>query len=172
MKYAVAWKIIGPDIKVLEEKGNAIKAVIQKVRGITEITVVRTLGQPSLTVTMDRAKIARYGLNVDDVNGLVVAAVGGAPATQVVQGERTFDLVVRLKPEFRQTPDAIRNMLIATPGGQQVPMKELADIREASGASYVYREDNSRYIGVQYSIKDRDLAGAVEDAQVQVAKAV
>jgi heavy metal efflux system protein len=172
LKSALAVKIFGPDLKVLEDKGNAIKAIIQKVRGITEITVVRQLGQPSLTVTPNRAKIARYGLNVDDINGLVQAAVGGAAATQVVQGERTFDLVVRLEPGFRQTPDAIRNILVATPGGQQIPMKELADIREASGASYVYREDNSRYIGVQYSIKDRDLAGAVEDAQVQVAKAV
>ena len=172
LKSALAVKIFGPDLKVLEDKGNEIKAVLQKVRGITEITVVRQLGQPSLTVTIDRAKIARYGLNVDDINGLVQAAVGGAAATQVVQGERTFDLVVRLKPEFRQTPDAVRNILVATPDGQQVPMKELADIREVSGASYVYREDNSRYIGVQYSIKDRDLAGAVEDGQVQVAKAV
>lgn len=172
LKSALAVKVFGPDLAVLEERGNAIKAALQKVRGIAEISVVRQLGQPSLTVTIDRAKIARYGLNVADINGLIEAAVGGTAATQVVQGERLFDLVVRLKPEFRQTPDAIRDILVATPGGQQVPLKELADIREVSGASYVYREDNSRYIGVQYSIKDRDLAGAVEDAQRQVAKAV
>ncbi|MDP9362381.1 MAG: CusA/CzcA family heavy metal efflux RND transporter [Acidobacteriota bacterium] len=172
LKSALAVKVFGPDLAVLEDRGNAIKVVLQKVRGITEISVIRQLGQPSLTVTIDRAKIARYGLNVADVNGLIEAAVGGTAATQVVQGERLFDLVVRLKPEFRQTPDAIRNILVATPGGQQIPMKELADIREVSGASFVYREDNSRYIGVQYSIKDRDLAGAVEDAQRQVAKAV
>jgi cobalt-zinc-cadmium resistance protein CzcA len=157
---------------VLEDRGNAIKAVLQKVKGIAEISVIRQLGQPSLTVTADRAKIARYGINVADINGLIEAAVGGTAATQVVQGERSFDLVVRLKPEFRQTPEAIRNILVATPGGQQVPLKELADVREVSGASFIYREDNSRYIGVQYSIKGRDLAGAVEDAQRQVAKAV
>ncbi len=172
LKSALAVKVFGPDLTVLEERGNAIKAVLQRVRGIGEISVIRQLGQPSLTVTIDRAKIARYGLNVSDVNGLIEAAVGGTAATQVVQGERLFDLVVRLKPEFRQTPDAIRNILVATPGGQQVPMKELADIREVSGASFIYREDNSRYIGVQYSIKDRDLAGAVEDAQRQVARSV
>jgi heavy metal efflux system protein len=172
LKSALAVKVFGPDLAVLEDRGNAIKAVLQRVRGITEISVIRQLGQPSLTVTIDRAKIARYGLNVADVNGLIEAAVGGTAATQIVQGERLFDLVVRLKPEFRQTPDAIRNILVATPGGQQVPMKELADIREVSGASFVYREENSRYIGVQYSIKDRALAGAVEDAQRQVAKLV
>jgi cobalt-zinc-cadmium resistance protein CzcA len=172
LKSALAVKIFGPDLAVLEDRGNAIKAVLQKVRGIGEISVIRQLGQPSLTVTVDRAKIARYGINVADINGLIEAAVGGTAATQVVQGERSFDLVVRLKPEFRQTPEAIRNILVATPGGQQVPLKELADVREVSGASFIYREDNTRYIGVQYSIKDRDLAGAVEDAQRQVAKAV
>jgi len=172
LKSALAVKVFGPDLTVLEDRGNAIKAVLQKVRGISEVSVIRQLGQPSLTVTIDRAKIARYGLNVADVNGLIEAAVGGTAATQIVQGERLFDLVVRLKPEFRQTPGAIRNILVATPGGQQVPVKELADIREVSGASFVYREENSRYIGVQYSIKDRALAEAVEDAQRQVAKSV
>ena len=172
LKSALAVKVFGPDLTVLEKRADAIKEVLQRVRGIAEISVVRQLGQPSLTVTIDRSKIARYGLNVADINGLIEAAVGGTAATQVVQGERLFDLVVRLKPEFRQTPAAIGNILVATPGGQQVPMKELADIREVSGASYVYREDNSRYIGVQYSVKDRDLAGAVEDAQREVAKAV
>ncbi len=125
------------------QRANAIKAVLQKVPGIDEISVVRELGQPSLTVTPDREKIARYGLNVADINGLIEAAVGGAAATQVVQGERLFDLVVRLEPRFRETPEAIGNILVATPGGQQIPLKELADIREASGASFIYREDNS-----------------------------
>jgi len=172
LKSSLAVKIFGPDLSVLESRANAIKAVLQKVRGIDEISVVRELGQPSLTVTPNRDKIARYGLNVGDINGLIEAAVGGAAATQVVQGERLFDLVVRLEPQFRQTPEAIGNILVATPGGQQIPLKELADIREASGASFIYRENNERYIGVQYSIKGRDLASAVEDAQRAVTKAI
>ena len=129
---------------------------------------VKQLGQPSLVINVDRAKIARYGLNVADINGLIEAAVGGAPATQVVQGEKLFDLVVRLQPQFRQTPEAIGNILVATPGGQQVPLKELADIREENGASFIYRENSSRFIGVQFSVKGRDLASAVEDARQQV----
>jgi cobalt-zinc-cadmium resistance protein CzcA len=172
LKSSLAVKIFGPDLTVLEQRANAIKAVLQKVPGIDEISVVRELGQPSLTVVPDREKIARYGLNVADINGLIEAAVGGTAATQVVQGERLFDLVVRLQPQFRETPEAIGNILVATPGGQQIPLKELADIREASGASFIYRENNQRYIGVQFSIKGRDLAGAVEDAQRQVAKGV
>lgn len=172
LKSSLAVKIFGPDLTVLEKKANEIKARLEKVRGIDEVSVVRELGQPSLTITPNREKVARYGLNVGDVNGLIEAAVGGVAATQVVQGERLFDLIVRLEPQFRQTPEAIGNILVATPGGQQIPLKELADIREASGASFIYREDNERYIGVQYSIRNRDLAGAVQDAERQISKAV
>ena len=172
LKSSLAVKIFGSDLAVLEDRARAIKQVLGKVRGITELTVVKQLGQPSLTVDVDRAKIARYGLNVADVNGLIEAAVGGTAATQVVQGEKLFDLVVRLKPEYRQSPEAIANILIATPGGQQIPLKEVATVRLQSGAAFIYREDNSRYIGVQFSVENRDLAGAVEDAQRQVAAAV
>jgi cobalt-zinc-cadmium resistance protein CzcA len=172
LKSSLAVKIFGPDLRVLEDRAAAIKAVMGKVPGIAELSVVKQLGQPTLTVTVDRAKIARYGLNVADVNGLVQAAIGGATATQVVQGEKLFDLVVRLQPRFRETPDAIANLLIATPAGQQVPLKEVATVKVESGASFIYREDNSRFIGVQYSVTNRDLAGAVEDAQRQVAAAV
>ncbi|HEX7190233.1 MAG TPA: CusA/CzcA family heavy metal efflux RND transporter [Thermoanaerobaculia bacterium] len=172
LKSSLAVKVFGPDLTILENRANAIKAVLGKVRGIDEISVVRELGQPSLTVTPNREKIARYGLNVADINTLIEAAVGGTAATQVVQGERLFDLVVRLQPQYRQTPEQIANILVATPGGQQIPLKELADIRETNGASFIYRENNERYIGVQYSIKNRDLASAVHDAQEAVAKAV
>jgi cobalt-zinc-cadmium resistance protein CzcA len=172
LKSSLAVKIFGPDLRTLEKLAADTKHVMAKVSGIVELSVVKQLGQPSLTVTVDRARCARYGLNVGDVNGLIEAAVGGTAATQVLQGEKLFDLVVRLQPRFRQTPEAIANILIATPGGQQVPIKEVADVRVASGASFIYREGNSRYIGVQYSIEGRDLAGAVEDAQRQVAAAV
>ncbi|HEY8021906.1 MAG TPA: CusA/CzcA family heavy metal efflux RND transporter, partial [Thermoanaerobaculia bacterium] len=168
LKSSLAVKVFGSDLAVLEAKAREIQQVLAGVRGIAQISVVRQLGQPSLTVTVDRGRIARYGLNVADVNGLVEAAVGGATATQVVQGEKSFDLVVRLKPQFRQSPEAIGDILLATPGGQQVPLKEVADIRVVNGASFIYRENSSRYIGIQYSIAGRDLAGAVEDAKRQV----
>ncbi|HEY4562059.1 MAG TPA: CusA/CzcA family heavy metal efflux RND transporter [Thermoanaerobaculia bacterium] len=172
LKSSLAVKVFGSDLNVLERKAQEVQDVLAKVRGIGEITVVKQLGQPSLVIDVDRARIARYGLNVADVNGLIEAAVGGAPATQVVQGEKLFDLVVRLQPQFRQTPEAIGNILVATPGGQQVPLKELANIREENGASFIYRENSSRFIGVQFSVKGRDLASAVEDARQQVAERV
>ena len=129
------------------------------------MTVVRELGQPSLTIEPDRAKIARYGLNVDDINTLVETAVGGKPATQVIQGERSFDLVVRLQEPYRENMDAIKNLLIATPDGQHLPLSQFADIKVSKGASFIYRESNSRFIGVQFSVEGRDLAGAVAEAR-------
>jgi cobalt-zinc-cadmium resistance protein CzcA len=172
LKSSLDVKLFGSDLTVLEARGREIKRVLDGVRGITHVTLVEELGQPSLTIEIDRNRIARYGINVADVNGLIEAAVGGSAATQVVQGERTFDLVVRLKPEFRETPEQIGSILVATPSGAQVPLRELANIGVSSGASFIYRQGNSRSIGVQYAVEGRDLASAVEDAQRQVASRV
>jgi cobalt-zinc-cadmium resistance protein CzcA len=169
LKSALAVKIYGPDLTVLQEKALEIKRRLSQVPGFTELTVVRELGQPSLLVDVDREKIARYGVNVADVEAVVQAAVGGQAATQVIQGEKLFDLVVRMRPEFRESAQQISNLLVGTPAGQQIPLSQLADIREGNGASFIYRENNSRYIGVQYSIEGRDLARAVADGQRAIA---
>jgi cobalt-zinc-cadmium resistance protein CzcA len=133
---------------------------------------VQELGQPSLTIKINRAAIARYGLNVDDINGLIETAIGGDVATQVVQGEKEFDLIVRLDRQYRDNPEEIGNIPVATPEGAQIPLKEFADIQVTNGASFIYRENNSRYIGVQFSVEGRDLAGAVGDAIQQVKQKV
>ena len=172
LKSSLDVKIFGTDLTLLETKGRQIKGIIERVPGINHVTLVQELGQPSLTVTVDRAKMARYGLSADAVNGLIEAAVGGAAATQVVQGERTFDLVVRLQEQYRANPAAIGNILLSTPDGNQIPLREVADIQNANGASFIYRQDNSRYIGVQYSVEGRDLASAVADARASVEKQV
>ena len=172
LKSALDAKLFGTDLAVLEERGKAIKRVLDGVPGIRHVTLVQELGQPSLTIDVDRIKLARYGVNVSEVNALIEAAVGGHAATQVVQGERTFDLVVRLRPEFRATPEQIGNVLVATPAGGQVPLRELATIAVNTGASFIYRQNSARYIGIQYSVEGRDLAGAVQDAQRQVAARV
>jgi cobalt-zinc-cadmium resistance protein CzcA len=164
--------VFGSNLDTLQAKGKAIKQVLEHVRGIRDVTLVQELGQPSLTININRAKIARCGVNVADINGLIQTAIGGDVATQVMQGEKQFDLVVRLEREYRDNPDEIGNILVPTPAGQQIPLKEFADIRVENGASFIYRQDNSRYIGVQFSVAGRDLAGAVEDAMQQVKKAV
>jgi cobalt-zinc-cadmium resistance protein CzcA len=172
LKSALAVKVYGPDLNVLQDKALQIKNTLEKVPGFTELTVVRELGQPSLLIDVDREKIARYGINVSDVEAVVQAAIGGQAATQVIQGEKLFDLVVRMQPRFRSTPTQIGNLLVGTPSGQQIPLQELADIKEGNGASFIYRENNSRYIGVQYSIEGRDLERAVRDGQAAVTQAV
>jgi heavy metal efflux system protein len=172
LKSALAVKIYGPDLNVLQKNALEIKRRLERVPGFTELTVVRELGQPSLLIDVNRDKIARYGINVADVEAIVEAAVGGQAATQVIQGEKLFDLVVRMEPKFRENEQEIGNLLVGTPAGQQIPLRELANIHEASGASFIYRENNSRYIGVQYSVEGRDLAGTVADGQHAIADIV
>jgi cobalt-zinc-cadmium resistance protein CzcA len=172
LKSALAVKIFGPDLNILEKKAVEIKQVLDKTPGFTELTVVRELGQPSLIIEADRAKIARYGINVADVEAVIQAAVGGQTATQVIQGEKLFDLVVRMEPQYRSTAHDIADLLVPSPSGQAIPLSELSTIREASGASFIYREDNSRYIGIQFSIVGRNLEGVINDGQREVAKRV
>jgi cobalt-zinc-cadmium resistance protein CzcA len=172
LKSALAVKVFGANLDTLEKKGKAIKQVLQQVRGITDVTLVQELGQPSLSIAIDRARIARYGLNVADINSLIQTAIGGDVATQVVQQEKEFDLVVRLEERYRESAEEIGNIPVATPAGQQIPLKEFADIQVTNGASFIYRQNNSRYIGVQFSVTGRDLAGAVEDAMSQVSAKV
>jgi cobalt-zinc-cadmium resistance protein CzcA len=172
LKSSLAVKIFGPDLKVLEEKARDAKRVMSRVPGIVHISIVQQLGQPSLTIVPDREKIARYGLNVADINTLIETGLGGKAATQVIQGEEQFDLVVRMQEPFRKDMEAIKNLLVATPDGQHLPLSQFADIKIDNGASFVYREGNSRYIGVQFSVEDRDLASAVGEARRKVAEAV
>jgi cobalt-zinc-cadmium resistance protein CzcA len=172
LKSALAVKIFGPDLEVLEKKAVEIKNVLGKTPGFAELTVVRELGQPSLIIDADRQKIARYGINVADVEAVVQAAVGGQTATQVIQGEKLFDLVVRMEPQYRSNAHDIGALLVPAPGGQQIPLSELSTIKEGSGASFIYRENNSRYIGIQFSAEGRDLEGIVKAGQYAVRKQV
>ncbi len=172
LKSSLAVKIYGSDLNVLQDKAVQTKNVLAKVPGFTDLTVVRELGQPSLLIDVDRDRIARYGVNVADVEAVISAAVGGQAVTQVIQGEKLFDLVVRMQPQFRSSAHDIGNLLVGTPDGQQIPLSQLATITQGNGASFIYRENNSRYIGVQYSIEGRDLQRAVEDGQKAVNKAV
>jgi cobalt-zinc-cadmium resistance protein CzcA len=172
LKSSLAVKIYGSDLNVLQDKAVQIKNVLSGVPGFTGLTVVRELGQPSLLIDVDRDKIARYGINVADVEAVIQAAVGGTAVTQVIQGEKLFDLVVRMQPQFRSSAGEIGNLLVGTPDGQQIPLTQIANIHQGNGASFIYRENNTRYIGVQYSIEGRDLERAVADGQKAISQAV
>ncbi len=172
LKSSLAVKVYGDDLTVLQDKAVQIKNTLAKIPGFTDLTVVRELGQPSLLIDVDRDKISRYGINVADVEAVISAAVGGQAVTQVIQGEKLFDLVVRMQPQFRSSAHEIGNLLVGTPDGKQIPLSQLAEIKQGNGASFIYRENNSRYIGIQYSIEGRDLERAVRDGQKAVNKAV
>jgi cobalt-zinc-cadmium resistance protein CzcA len=169
-------KIIGPDLASLEDIATQVLAVMDEVRGVADLGIFRVLGQPNLNLTVDRAVAARYGLNTGDINNVVQAALGGTVATTILEGERQFSLIVRLAPEYRNSLDAVRNLKVGfqTPAGANayVPLRELATITLDTGASYIYRESNQRFIAVKFSVRGRDLGGTVADAQNQVAQKI
>ena len=137
-------------------------------RGIEDLGVFRVLGQPNLNVTVDRRQAARYQINVADVQDAIQTAVGGNALTQVLQGEARYDLVMRYLPQYRNTKEAIENIRLLSPTGERVSLAQLCTIEERDGASEVYREANQRYIAVKYSVRDRDLGSAVEEAMRKV----
>jgi len=165
-------KLFGPDLKTMEAIATEIERVMQQIKGVKDLGIFRLVGQPNLLIQVDREASARYGLQVADVNAVVQAAVGGQAVTQVYEGERLFDLVVRFLPEFRQDVDAIGNILVSTPDGARIPLKQVASITTQTGAFIIYRENNERYIPIKFSVRDRDLQSTVEEAQARLAKEV
>lgn len=165
-------KIFGPDLRTDEEIAGKVKTVLDGVRGMSDTAVYRSLGQPNLLVVPNRAKCARYGLNVGDVGAVVQAAVGGQAVTQVYEGARSFNLVVRWKPKFRTSIAAIRAIRVSLPGGGNIPLSELADISMSEGASFIYREAMDRYVPVRFSVRDRDLESAVLEAKAKIKKSI
>ncbi len=162
-------KLFGDDIDVLVEKAGEIRDVMASVPGVADLAVFQETGQPELLVSIDRAASARYGLMASDVNAAVQAAIGGLAATQILEGDRRFDFVIRYQPEFRRTPEAIRNILLPTPEGSRIPLGQAADVSLREGAFMIYRENGRRYIPVKFSVRGRDLAGTIQDVQDRLA---
>jgi heavy metal efflux system protein len=165
-----AIKVYGPDLSVDERVANQARELITQVPGIADVAVYRAMGQPNLLITPDRQVCSRYGLNVGDVGAAVQAAIGGQAVTQVLDGDRRFDLVVRWQPQYRQSSEAVRQIQIALPGGGYVPLGQVADITTAEGASFIYREGLRRYVPIRFSVRGRDIQSAVEQAKTAVAK--
>ena len=165
-------KVVGPDLLVNEAKANEIVDVMGTVKGVEDLGLFPSLGQPNVRITPDRVQCGRYGLNVGDVEAVVAAAIGGQAITQVYEGEKRFDLTVRWAPAFRKDLKVIRNILVATPDGSQVPLGQLAQIAEEEGPSLIYREDNRRYAPVKFSVRGRDLASTIDEAREKIAEKV
>ena len=172
VKGQLAIKIYGEDLKTLEAKGVEIVNVMRTVRGVSDLGLLRVIGQPNLQFRVDRKTAARYGLNVSDVQDAIETAVGGKAVSQVLQGEQRYDLVVRYQEPYRSTKEAVENIRLTAPSGERVALDQLCDVGVRDGASEIYREANSRYVAIKYGIVDRDLGSAVEEAISKVTKQV
>jgi len=160
-----AIKVYGPDLDLDERIANQIKEVLGGVPGMADLAVYRSMGQPNLVITPDREACSRYGLNVGDVNSVVQAAIGGQAVTQVLEGERSFNLMVRWQPKYRESLNAIRQIRIAQPSGGYVQLDQVADIKTVEGASFIYREGLERYVPIRFSVRDRDMETTINDAK-------
>jgi cobalt-zinc-cadmium resistance protein CzcA len=172
VKGELAVKMYGDDLRLLEEKGDEVVNVMRHVSGIEDLGLFRVLGQPNLNITVDRQQAARHGINVADVQDAVETAIGGKAVSQVLQGEQRYDLVVRYQAPFRETKEAIESVRLLSPAGERVSLAQLAKIEIRDGASEIYREENSRYVAIKYSVRGRDLGSAVEEAMSRVQEQV
>jgi cobalt-zinc-cadmium resistance protein CzcA len=168
VKGELAVKVYGTDLRLLEGKADEIMGVMRGIAGIQDLGLFRVIGQPNLNLTVNRQKAARYQINVADVQDAVQTAIGGNALTQVLQDEQRYDLVLRYLPQFRDRREAIENIRLLSPSGERVSLAQLCDIQMLDGASEIYREGNSRYVAIKYSVRGRDLGGAVEEAMRKV----
>jgi cobalt-zinc-cadmium resistance protein CzcA len=172
VKGELATKVYGDDLKLLEEKSVQIANIMGTVKGIEDLGVFHVLGQPNLNVTVDRDQAARYQINVADVQDAIQTAVGGNALTQVLQGEARYDLVLRYLPQYRDTREAIERIRLLSPSGERVSLAQLCKIQETDEGSEIYREGNQRYVAIKYSVRGRDLGGAVEEAMKKISDLV
>ncbi|MGA2197918.1 MAG: CusA/CzcA family heavy metal efflux RND transporter, partial [Bryobacteraceae bacterium] len=170
VKGELAIKIYGDDLKTLEAKGDEIVGVMRTVPGVADLGLFRVIGQPNMEFHVDRAQAARFGINVADVQDAIETAVGGKAVSQVLQGEQRYDLMVRYQAPYRDTQQAIQNIRLLSPSGERVSLAQLCEIKVLDGASEIYREGNSRYVAIKYSIPVRDLGSTVEEAMAKVGK--
>ncbi len=172
VKGQLSAKLFGDDLKTLESKGEEIANVMRGIQGIQDLGVFHVVGQPNLNFVVNREQCARYQINVADVQDAIQTAVGGNALTEVLQGERRYDLVMRYQPQYRDTKEEIENIRLLSPSGERVSLAQLCDVNTEDGGSEIYREGNQRYIAIKYSVRGRDLGGAVREAKYKVNREV
>ena len=172
VKSALVIKIFGSDLHQLEALADQTAGVVKQVRGVDDVNVFRSIGLPELQILPQENLMAKYAVSMADAQAVIEMAIGGKAATTFYEGERMFDVVVRFAPEFRDNAEKIGDILIPTMDGKQVPLKEIAEIRSQTGAAFIYREGGSRYVGVGFSIRGRDLGTTIGEAQRKVSEAI
>jgi len=171
-KGSLAFKIFGDDLKILEEKGEEVTAVMSAIPGLHDVKLLRNFGQPNLDIIIDRKQAARFGVNVADIQDAVQTAVGGNAVSQVLQGEARYDVVVRYQEPYRKTQDAIARIRLLSPSGERVSLAQLAKVEVKDGAYDIFREGNGRYLAITFNVRGRDLGTTVEEAIKQIGEKV
>jgi cobalt-zinc-cadmium resistance protein CzcA len=172
VKGAIVAKVYGKDLYESERIAEKIAKTMRPIRGITDLGVIRNIGQPELQININEARLARYGVSKADVQRIVEMAIGGKAASQVYEGERKFNLVVRYDKPFRQNEEQIAEIMIPASNGAMIPIKEIADIRMITGPLIIYRDGHQRYCAVKFSVRDRDMGSAVDESREKVGKAI
>jgi cobalt-zinc-cadmium resistance protein CzcA len=168
VKSSLVVKIFGDDLEELEALADQTAAVIKTVRGVEDVNVFRCIGLPELQIQLEESRMARYAVSMADAQAVIEMAIGGKSATKFYEKERTFDIQIRFQKEFRDDPVKIGNILIPTMDGKQVPLVEIADIKKITGPTFIYRDGSSRYVGLGFSIRGRDLGSTIAEAQKKV----
>jgi cobalt-zinc-cadmium resistance protein CzcA len=169
---SLAVKIFGPDFKTLDDLSKQVLAQLATVRGIEDLGILRNLGQPEFRIELDQQRMAFYGINTADANAVIEMAIGGKAATELYEGERKFDVRIRYQKEFRDAQEKIENLMVPAQDGSKVPLKQISTIKTITGPAFIYRDNNTRYIAVKFSIRERDLGSTIAEAQKKVAAAV
>ena len=166
---ALAVKIFGNDFNTLDSLSRSVASQLKTVRGIEDLGILKNLGQPELRIELDQQKMAFYGVNTADANTVIEMAIGGKAATQLYEGERKFDVRIRYQQEYRDSRDAIENLMVPTDDGAKIPLKEISTIQTLTGPAFIYRDNNTRYIAVKFSVRERDLGSTIDEARRKVA---
>lgn len=172
VKSALVIKIFGNDLHELEALANQTAGIIKGVEGIEDVNVFRSIGLPELQIKPQEAKMAQYAVSMADAQAVIEMAIGGKAATTFYENERTFDVLLRFEKQFRDNEQKIGDILIPTMDGKQIPLKEIADIQFVTGPAFIYREGSGRYVGIGFSIRDRDLGSTIAEAQSKVAQQI
>jgi cobalt-zinc-cadmium resistance protein CzcA len=166
---SLAVKIFGPNFNILDSSAKAVMAQLKTIQGVEDLGILKNLGQPEFRIELDQRKMAFYGVNTADAQGVIEMAIGGKAATQLYEGERKFDIRVRYQEHFRDDQDKIENLMVPANDGAKIPLKNIADIKTLTGPAFIYRDNNMRYIAVKFSIRGRDLGSTIKEAQEKVA---
>lgn len=169
---SMAAKIYGPDFRLLDSLADLVKKQLLTVNGVADLGVLRNLGQPEFRIELDQQKMALYGVNTADAQSVIEMAVGGKAATELYEGERKFDIRIRYQKDFRDTKEKIEKLMVPTQDSAKVPISEISTIKQITGPAFIYRDNNSRYIGVKFSVRERDLGSTIEEAQNKVNAAI